>query len=327
MTDATVKIPFEFEFQRAMPIALFYLWYYGHLGAYRKLGLDEIPAEKVFAVNDGGVFKVYSQVDNIEKMKRAAAGLSPSDAAAVVTGFVRDFGKFAMKNEMILDKDFAVQLAGEFVLTYILGDIQGHPLQDAALKARVGSENMFYLVDRVLAEKSGVGADYPLYSFDELLADVRLDDVQLAQRQRAILSATAIIPLRDEVANLEEYLSAQGLQLVEKPAVAGPVEIKGQVAFPGLVTGTVKIVLRQSEIRKIQAGDILVSSMTSPDFLPLIKIAAAIVTDEGGITSHAAIVARELKIPCLVGTRFATKLLKDGDLVEVDATNGVVRVI
>ncbi len=63
--------------------------------------------------------------------------------------------------------------------------------------------------------------------------------------------------------------------------------------------------------------------MTDPDFLPAMKKASAIITDEGGITCHAAIVSRELKIPCIIGTRIATKVLKDGDLVEVDANKGI----
>jgi pyruvate, water dikinase len=65
--------------------------------------------------------------------------------------------------------------------------------------------------------------------------------------------------------------------------------------------------------------------MTTPDFVPIMGKAGAIITDEGGITCHAAIVSREMKIPCVVGTEIATKVLKDGDLVEVDADNGVVR--
>jgi pyruvate, water dikinase len=71
----------------------------------------------------------------------------------------------------------------------------------------------------------------------------------------------------------------------------------------------------------------LVSSMTSPDFLPAIRLSSAIVTDEDGITCHAAIIARELKKPCITGTKIATNVLKDGDLIQVDANKGVVKTI
>jgi len=102
--------------------------------------------------------------------------------------------------------------------------------------------------------------------------------------------------------------------------------IKGTPASPGLVKGKAKIVLiPQKDGGKIQQGDILVTSMTNIDFVPLMSKAAAIVTDEGGITCHAAIVARELKKPCIIGTKIATKVFHDGDLVEVDANKGIVK--
>ncbi|NTU66409.1 MAG: hypothetical protein HGB08_00630 [Candidatus Moranbacteria bacterium] len=104
-------------------------------------------------------------------------------------------------------------------------------------------------------------------------------------------------------------------------------EIKGQTAYAGAVRGAVRIIKKQSQIQNMKQGDILVSPMTTPDFLPAMKMAAAFVTDEGGITCHAAIVARELKKPCIIGTKNATQILKDGDLVEVDADKGVVRIL
>jgi phosphohistidine swiveling domain-containing protein len=104
-------------------------------------------------------------------------------------------------------------------------------------------------------------------------------------------------------------------------------ELQGQVAFRGHVKGTVKIVRKQGDLEKVEVGDILVSPMTTPDFLPAMKKTAAFVTDEGGITCHAAIVAREMGKPCIIGTKIATEVLKDGDLVEVDAESGIVRII
>ncbi len=104
-------------------------------------------------------------------------------------------------------------------------------------------------------------------------------------------------------------------------------EIKGLVVSKGKVKGIVRIVRGISDLAKVEKGDILVAITTHPDFLPAMHLSKAIVTDEGGITSHTAIVSRELKIPCVVGTKIATRVLKDGDLVEVDADKGVVRKI
>jgi len=104
-------------------------------------------------------------------------------------------------------------------------------------------------------------------------------------------------------------------------------ELKGNSAYPGKVIGSVKIVVDPKKPGKFNEGDILITSMTRPDFIHLIKKSSAIVTESGGILSHAAIVAREIKKPCIIGTMVATKVFKDGDRVEVDATKGVVRKI
>jgi phosphoenolpyruvate synthase/pyruvate phosphate dikinase len=104
-------------------------------------------------------------------------------------------------------------------------------------------------------------------------------------------------------------------------------EVKGMVANKGIVRGKVKIILSSADFHKFEDGDIIVTSMTSVDFVPLMKRAGAFVTNEGGITSHAAIVSRELDKPCIIGTQNATKILKDDDLVEVNANEGIVKIL
>ena len=101
--------------------------------------------------------------------------------------------------------------------------------------------------------------------------------------------------------------------------------IKGNCAFPGKVTGIVKVINLPQEMDKMEYGNILLSIGTSPSIVLAMKKAAAIITDEGGLTCHAAIVSRELEIPCVVGLKIATKILKDGDVVEVDANNGIIK--
>lgn len=78
-------------------------------------------------------------------------------------------------------------------------------------------------------------------------------------------------------------------------------------------------------MHKVKEGDILVAPMTTPELMPAMKNAAAFITDEGGITCHAAIISRELDKPCIIGTKTATRIIKDGDLVEVDANLGIIR--
>ncbi len=109
--------------------------------------------------------------------------------------------------------------------------------------------------------------------------------------------------------------------------LSGVREFKGTPASTGKVSGRVHIVLGSKDFTFFQEGEILVTEMTRPDFIAVMKKAAAIVTDEGGLTSHAAIVAREMKKPCIIGTKIGTRILKDGDMVEVDAEKGIVRKI
>ena len=104
-------------------------------------------------------------------------------------------------------------------------------------------------------------------------------------------------------------------------------KLVGQAAFKGCVTGKVKIVLDPKKVENFDEGDILVTGMTRPEYVPLIKKSAGFITDAGGILSHAAISARELQKPCIIGTEVATKILHDGDLVEVDANNGVIKIL
>ncbi len=101
----------------------------------------------------------------------------------------------------------------------------------------------------------------------------------------------------------------------------------GDCAAPGRIRGRVKIINEVKDMAKMESGDILVSVATNPELVPAIKKAAAIVTDIGGITCHAAIISRELGIPCVVGTKVATKVLKDGDIIDVSATHGKVDII
>ncbi|MCD4694044.1 hypothetical protein K8R62_01670 [bacterium] len=104
-------------------------------------------------------------------------------------------------------------------------------------------------------------------------------------------------------------------------------KIKGTPARAGIVKGVVKIVNTSEDMFKMKKGNILVSVATTPEIIVAMKKAAGIITDEGGITCHAAIVSRELGIPCVVGTRMATQVLKHGDMVEVDANKGIVKLI
>jgi phosphohistidine swiveling domain-containing protein len=126
-----------------------------------------------------------------------------------------------------------------------------------------------------------------------------------------------------------EVVSGKRLNIFKKLVSEKNIDkiINGRTAFPGLITGSVKIINNPKDMDDFKRGDVLVASMTTPSMVMIMKKAIAFITDEGGITCHAAILAREMKKPCVIGTKNATKILKDGDLVEIDASKGVVRII
>jgi phosphoenolpyruvate synthase/pyruvate phosphate dikinase len=127
--------------------------------------------------------------------------------------------------------------------------------------------------------------------------------------------------------NLEEYIKNHSdFKFIVDDYKDGS-EIKGSIAYKGLVRGVAKIVKRKDQIKFVKEGDVIVAPMTTPDYVSAMKLASAFVTDEGGIMCHASIIARELKKPCIIGTKIATKVLKDGDLVEVDANEGIVKIL
>jgi len=135
--------------------------------------------------------------------------------------------------------------------------------------------------------------------------------------------------------SIHKYYGDEGIQykdkLIEQKEVAVSKKIKGVIANRGMVKGKARVVnvgdLKQftDDCKAFVDGEILVTTMTSPVMVPIVEKAAAIVADEGGICSHAAVVSREFKIPCIVGTSDACTIIKTGDLIEVDAINGIVR--
>lgn len=129
-----------------------------------------------------------------------------------------------------------------------------------------------------------------------------------------ILQARPITTIEGEEVKVERNVEQKELKVL----------VRGLAASPGIGAGKVKLINDISEIARVQEGDILVTVMTNPDMVPAMRRAKAVVTDEGGRTCHAAIVSRELGIPCIVGAKEATKVLKEGMEITVDAKRGVV---
>jgi phosphohistidine swiveling domain-containing protein len=167
-------------------------------------------------------------------------------------------------------------------------------------------------------------------STEELISAIKSNGVTLdgldSRWERSLIIPTSLNRYRILLGkDIDTFLNSRGI--INRKIVKENLELKGQVAQMGKARGRVRLVFGPQHNNKVKKGDILVSISTSPQLLPAMKIASAFVTEVGGITSHAAIVARELRRPCIVGVKGVTQLLSDGDLVEVDADKGVVMII
>ncbi len=201
-------------------------------------------------------------------------------------------------------------------------------------KIRLESESIFVETDvylrkflKLIAKKERLsGLDLSVLSFNELSSYTENGKLPNRSVVRSRLSGCGYVYNGQDI-----FLSLPQAHKLAKKITAGyGVKrgfAKGQSAYPGLVRGRVMIISNPSKAKKFKTGEILVTGMTRPDFVQLIKKSGAIITDAGGVLSHAAIISRELKKPCVIGTQIATKVFKNGDMVEVDANKGVVRKI
>ncbi len=178
------------------------------------------------------------------------------------------------------------------------------------------------LFERFNIDKKYIKFISPIYDFSrgvERLKDIQPELIRRSESCACLVEANGNVLFNYEHVDKElEYMN----KIYDKD-LADNNKLAWTIGAPWIIKGRVKVVL-DPHITDFSEGDILVAGMTRPEYVSLMKKAAAIVTDEGGITCHAAIISRELDIPCIIGTKNATRVLKDGDIVEVDANNGVV---
>lgn len=181
-----------------------------------------------------------------------------------------------------------------------------------------------------VGKRTGIGKTVLYMSFEEILnllqnKPLNLREIRKREKGYAVYSKDGkleIIIGKNKIEGLLKKIDAGFNSTAPKPSF-----VKGRVASRGKVMGRACVVRSIKEIGKVKKGMVLVTPMTTPDFTPVLGKIAAIVTDEGGVTCHAAIVSREFNIPCIVGTSNATEIFKDNDVLEVDAENGICRKI
>ncbi len=209
-----------------------------------------------------------------------------------------------------------------------LNDKQVHDLQ-ASNDIRLKTEAYYDQVDEYILrlmqrQRPDISEDLlKCTSLEEIQQQHLPDEDVLRERETWGVVNGQIFSQQD----LVEKVASLGYEMEKKVFDKNISALKGQVAFKGKATGSVKVIFNKKDAHKVLVGDILVAPMTNPDYLPAMKLAAAFITDEGGVLCHAAIVARELQRPCIIGTKVATDVLQDGDRVEVDADLGIVKIL
>ena len=273
--------------------------------------------------------------DNRLATKWAKDTISTAENLFKVMAKLKNKNNLTLSNLLELKANFYLHIPPHFsmkkVVDYLPVKLQ-KKLTPGLIAARLKTENLFNAVDlalrkytKLIAKKTG----YPLGLVDFLT----IDEVEMYLKNNKL-------PAKKELASRSKGLAffCQGKNVklftgntygdLQRYLVSFTGnELKGTTAYKGLAKGIARIVLDPFKVKRFDKGDILITGMTRPEFLSLMKKASAFVTDAGGLLSHAAIVARELKKPCILATENASKVIKDGDLVKVDANNGIVRIL
>ncbi|MBL8030981.1 MAG: hypothetical protein JNK33_01500 [Candidatus Doudnabacteria bacterium] len=228
----------------------------------------------------------------------------------------------------------ALELAGRIMSFYIF--VVSDDFVNAkpeAWASREMSEGVLYQLDAELekcilhwysAQRPELAHFVSIEELRHLLMGEQVDWGGVATRQPGYILDSTLLQTHK---SFEQYCVEHDFVPPEQVVSMSTNKISGSSAFGGVTQGVVAVVHSREDLGKVTEESIVVTVMTNANFLPYIQLSKAFVTDEGGITCHAAISARELQKPCIVGTKVATHVLHDGDLVEVDATNGIVRIL
>ncbi|MBI4087073.1 hypothetical protein HY416_03805 [Candidatus Kaiserbacteria bacterium] len=334
--------PYTKLFTRDNGLLVFELWYESEVNHLEKW-LGWAPKSYLLHAVEGVTEVYYDPADLEELNRRIAAKLKDTDFLPNLISWYKEALvplQRAWKERKPLGSTKAlVELFDKgalawsgLAITYLIPNLpEGEASRDqtsAALAARTETENFFDDTDQVflmtlraLFPSLGTRSRYILA--DELRRDAIPEEDVLAKREKHFIFYRGTLYTD---MTLEMFAHDHDIRL-EEETISQSGEIKGQIAMGGTAIGKVRVILKKQDIPQVEEGEILVTTMTTPDYLPAMKRAAAFVTDEGGITSHAAIIAREFKKPCIVGTKIATKFLKTGDTIEVDADKGIVRIL
>ena len=197
---------------------------------------------------------------------------------------------------------------------------------------------IYHFADLAAKQHHAAGEDVKFYTFDEVIRLLETGDT-VDPETIATRKVSYVLSCRNgSVTVIDEPWKTQIIERFKAPDYASLIEFQGTIASKGKVIAKARVILPELDIpyhefvKKLHAlpmnqGEVLVTETTSPDFVPLMKKAGGIIANQGGLNSHAAIMSRELGIPCLVGTYHATHILTTGDLIDLDANKGRVKIL
>lgn len=330
-------------YARDFTIILQESWYHAyHQGLKEQFGFESPFTPPIIYHIQEGLFDVWENPEGIQwvhdqflKKAKADPEFLP-DLLQRYRALVKPLSKIWKKGRVETKSEFqafinqSIEAATLFLGFYYLGMDDRTPknLRELALKERE-TDVFFDSYDDVLQGSLAhlfpeLGQLKTMLSRAEVVGSLPSRSVLEARYHSAILIPGKLL----QPMSLEDFLKGHPeYEFQRETAKFDGRTLKGQSAQRGKVKGRARVIRRFSEAPLLKPGEILVASMTTPRFIEAMHKAAAFVTDEGGITCHAAIVAREMKKPCVIGTKIATKILKDGDVVEVDADKGIVRIV
>lgn len=332
--------PYSKTYTRENCLIAFQIWEEQSRLLGEKFGAKMPPT--IFDVYDG-VANIYADTDAWDHYSNIIANKSNSDQKFVPETMIW-YGENLDKLEKIWNNkklSSAEDLINLFDLaswawvglsvSYVLPDLKdvSKEDQDLGMALRKRSADFLELTDHVIQDT--LRSLYP--NLGELVKYIAIEEIKnnssipsaeiLKERQKHYIYFNFKIFTSKNVSDL---IKENDIDIQEEKIPADIKELSGQIAMTGKVSGPVRILYKKSDIPNLKDGEVLVTAMTTPDYLPAMHKAIAFITDEGGITCHAAIVAREIGKPCIIGTKFATHVLHDGDYVEVDADNGTISI-
>ncbi len=320
--------------------------------AVRSSATTEDLAEASFAGQQDSFLNVKGRYDLIKKIKKCFASLFTSRAIYYRNkkGFLHEEASLAVVVQKMIDSDKSGVIFSKdpsykndnIILEAVFGlgegIVSGKITPDKYVVSRelkildkkISNKKIAITRDsggnkaivklREEKAKSPVLSDYEIKRLAQLALQLEDHYKKPQDIEFAIENEDVYIVQTRPITTIEKRIDLSDGDSVKE--ISGEAILEGLAASPGIASGKIRIIRTQEDLQKIKEGDILVTEMTNPDMVVSMQKSAAIVTDEGGLTAHAAIVSREMGIPCIVGTGEATKRLKEGEIITVDGFTG-----